>query len=222
MTVNETCEHEDTWFSREVCACGQMHYYCANPTCGALADFCELVELAAHEARLAAAGRCVSCEVEPATTTCGVPQHPCALCKGCRSELDGTNWDDAPGPDDRDAPAEPVGEGRVEIGRVCYKGPHLSLVGETDFGVCGSHDYARIYVTLEEDYPNPRGEVFTAQEAADEIARVVREHEAITERAAWDAEEWSPDPRTLLWVRDTLNGEGGAYRLRQAIEAAAS
>lgn len=38
---------------------------------------------------------------------------------------------------------------RILIGQVCEKGNHAALVGEDDYGVCGSHYYADIYVTVE-------------------------------------------------------------------------
>ena len=62
---------------------------------------------------------------------------------------------------------------RVEIGKVCYKGLHVALNGETDYGVCGSHYYATVYVTVEVDRPNPRGEEIALAAVAEEIRRRV-------------------------------------------------
>jgi len=69
---------------------------------------------------------------------------------------------------------------RVEIGYVCFKGPHIALVGEDDYGVCGSKSFARVYVTVEVEHRNPRGEEFTAEDAAEEIRRRVAEADAHT------------------------------------------
>jgi DNA-binding MarR family transcriptional regulator len=30
------CEHDDVWFSRDICYCGGMHYYCED--CGVMVD----------------------------------------------------------------------------------------------------------------------------------------------------------------------------------------
>lgn len=70
---------------------------------------------------------------------------------------------------------------RVEIGYVCFKGPHISLIGGEDHGVCGSKAFARVFVSVEVEHPNPRGEAYTAEDAADAIRRVVEE----AERCAW-------------------------------------
>lgn len=65
---------------------------------------------------------------------------------------------------------------RVEIGKVCYKGGgHPAYHGDDDFGACGSKYYATIYVEVEEDYPNPRGEHYTSEDAARDIQLLVRE-----------------------------------------------
>ena len=42
-----------------------------------------------YEAPPTPPGMCSGCEDAPATTTCGVPGHPCELCQQCRLELDG-------------------------------------------------------------------------------------------------------------------------------------
>jgi len=55
---------------------------------------------------------------------------------------------------------------RIQIGYVCYKGPHAAFTGEDDYGVCGSKAYAGIYLTIEEHHPNPRGETYTPEAAA--------------------------------------------------------
>ena len=36
---------------------------------------------------------CVGCEQAEATTTCGVPEHPCRLCQWCRDSLDGREYE---------------------------------------------------------------------------------------------------------------------------------
>lgn len=67
---------------------------------------------------------------------------------------------------------------RVKIGAVCYKGNHLDLDGMVDRGVCGSHEYQSIYLVVETDYPNPRGD-----------APLTASHVATTIRATVEADE---------------------------------
>lgn len=67
---------------------------------------------------------------------------------------------------------------RIEIGKVCYKGNHLALHGEEDFGFCGSKYWATLYLTIEEDFPNPRGEEFSIEDAAEQLKRIVANAEA--------------------------------------------
>lgn len=63
---------------------------------------------------------------------------------------------------------------RVLIGSICYKGNHIALQGESDFGCCSSHYYADIYITVDAHRPNPRGEATpTVEEVAAYIAEVV-------------------------------------------------
>lgn len=67
---------------------------------------------------------------------------------------------------------------RVKIGAVCYKGNHLDLDGMDDRGVCGTHEYQSIYLTVETDYPNPRGdEPVTAEQVARFIRNAIEEQE---------------------------------------------
>lgn len=66
----------------------------------------------------------------------------------------------------------------VIIGHVCYKGNHIALAGESDYGCCGSHYYAEINLSIKELYPNPRGEeTLSAESVASEIAEIVSRHE---------------------------------------------
>jgi hypothetical protein len=50
---------------------------------------------------------------------------------------------------------------KIHIGSVCEKGNHLTLRGESDYGACGSHHYAEVYVIVErnvhEDGPRHYG-----------------------------------------------------------------
>ena len=66
---------------------------------------------------------------------------------------------------------------KIEIGKVCMKGPHPAYEGQSDYGCCGSNYFATIYVTLEEDYPNPRGEGFDLSKTAKMIAELVKAEE---------------------------------------------
>ena len=74
---------------------------------------------------------------------------------------------------------------RVAIGKICYKGPHIDLIGNSDYGSCGSHEYATIYITVEEDYPNPRGGGVELATIAAEIAEIV----ATAESHMWCASD---------------------------------
>jgi len=91
MAGTAHCTHEDSWFDRSICPepCGRMHYYCANPNCGELLDPCALFDETQPQP-------CILCKQESATTTCGVPGHPCDLCGGCRLSLDGLEYDKSP------------------------------------------------------------------------------------------------------------------------------
>lgn len=61
-------------------------------------------------------GICVACEQAPATTTCGVPEHPCPLCRSCRLSLDGLEYEDdiSPAPAEGARHAEPEELSRSE------------------------------------------------------------------------------------------------------------
>lgn len=66
---------------------------------------------------------------------------------------------------------------RIEVGKVCEKG-HASWEGESDHGICGSHYYATIYLTIEEDWtPYLRDKVSTEQ-VTEELEKIVRDAEA--------------------------------------------
>lgn len=65
---------------------------------------------------------------------------------------------------------------RVAIGLVCEKGPHPSFAGHSDHGSCGGHYYGTIYVTVELERPG-RDEIYTAQQAADALAAMVKNSE---------------------------------------------
>ena len=88
---------------------------------------------------------------------------------------------------------------RVEIGRVCEKGPHSDFQGGSDYGSCGSHYYATIYVEVEQFRANPRGETYTAEEAATVIKRAFAEA---------DAHSWcNYDPEEIDRIEKEILGE---------------
>lgn len=67
---------------------------------------------------------------------------------------------------------------RIEVGKVCYKGNHVYFVGDSDYGTCGSHEYATVYMSLEIDYPNPRGEKISLEDdIVSELRTIVQESE---------------------------------------------
>lgn len=69
--------------------------------------------------------------------------------------------------------------GRVLIGSVCEKGNHLAFRGEEDYGTCGSHYFASIYVSLSENWRSIRGqEPPSAEEVAQAISEIVAREEA--------------------------------------------
>ena len=71
---------------------------------------------------------------------------------------------------------------RIEIGRVCEKsGGHAYYIGNSDYGVCGSHEFATIYAAIEIDRPNPRGTTYSLEAVADAIMRMSK----ATEAHAW-------------------------------------
>lgn len=78
----------------------------------------------------------------------------------------------------------------VVIGHVCYKGNHIALDGESDYGCCGSHYYAEIKLNVNVLYPNPRGEeTVSAESVAKEIAEIVSRHETFQ----WESYDASTD-----------------------------
>jgi len=62
---------------------------------------------------------------------------------------------------------------RIEIGKVCEKGPHVSFIGELDHGTCGAHYYATIYVSVEEHEKLREGISITAEEVASQLTKIV-------------------------------------------------
>lgn len=70
---------------------------------------------------------------------------------------------------------------RVHIGSICYRGSghggHVALVGNSDYGACGSKHYAEIYVEIEVD-PDYQGEVMDVEDVASAIAAEVTAAEA--------------------------------------------
>lgn len=78
----------------------------------------------------------------------------------------------------------------VVIGHVCYKGNHIALEGESDYGVCGSHYYAEIRLSVVETRSNPRGEALPSAEViAEELAGVV----SYREKRNWEDYNASTD-----------------------------
>jgi hypothetical protein len=69
-------------------------------------------------------------------------------------------------------------QNEVEIGYICFKGPHVAFRGESDYGCCGSKAFAKVYIRVEVEHRNPRGEEYTAQDVADSLARHIAEAEA--------------------------------------------
>lgn len=75
----------------------------------------------------------------------------------------------------------------VVIGHICYKGNHIALDGESDYGTCGSHYYADIRLSIVETMRNPRGETLpSADSVAQEIADIVKDRE-ILQWGSYDA-----------------------------------
>lgn len=70
---------------------------------------------------------------------------------------------------------------RILIGKVCYKGNHPSFDGEADYGACGSHYYADLYLTVEKTSPG-RGE----EPNLEEIARDIRDAFKAAEAHSWE------------------------------------
>jgi hypothetical protein len=109
---------------------------------------------------------------------------------------------------------------RIEIGRVCYKGPHAYFVGDPDYRVCGSHEYATIYLTIEQNLPNPRGEVYTLEEARERIAEAFAAAETHSQAAE---SRFTPTPERMaeLVVAANQRAERIAQRLLRAERYAA-
>lgn len=73
------------------------------------------------------------------------------------------------------------------IGMICYKGNHIALKGEVDYGCCGGHYYAEIRLSVVPLQDNPRGEETpSAKPVAQELEGIVGR-----EQAYRDAEEWA-------------------------------
>jgi len=82
---------------------------------------------------------------------------------------------------------------RVEIGKMCEKGSgHLSLVGETDHGACGSHYYATVYIEIDRDSSREEVGEFEARAtlAGQDLAMRLNRLEHL-EMQAWYAENES-------------------------------
>lgn len=77
----------------------------------------------------------------------------------------------------------------VVIGHVCYKGNHIALDGESDYGCCGGHYYAEIRISVRELYPNPRGRTIPVRAVANQISNLV----AAKEKLEWAAENGSTE-----------------------------
>lgn len=84
-----------------------------------------------------------------------------------------------------------------KIGYVCYKGPHAAFAGEDDYGACGSKTFANIYVVVDND-TSPRGEHYSAEDAAAEIRRAVADAESnrylLSEVHEWMEQAGDADP----------------------------
>lgn len=91
---------------------------------------------------------------------------------------------------------------KILIGKVCYKGNHPSFDGEADYGTCGSHYYADIYLTVEKTSPG-RGDEPNLKEIAEDVARAFKD----AEEAGWDS------PNSVSSFQDLGDG---AYRVSGA------
>lgn len=73
------------------------------------------------------------------------------------------------------------GRVRAHIGSICYRGSgnggHVALIGNSDYGACGSKYYAEVYVVVEAK-PDWEGEVKSAEDVAEYIAQVEADAEA--------------------------------------------
>lgn len=74
---------------------------------------------------------------------------------------------------------------RVPVGNICFKGPHLSWIGQEDHGVCGSKYFATIYLTVEDDYPNSRGESVSLDGIAAALRGIVANEEKLRFEKEW-------------------------------------
>lgn len=77
---------------------------------------------------------------------------------------------------------------KVEVGKICYKGNHTSYYGEADHGACSGHYWATIYLTVEEDRTNPRGEAVDPEYLKEQFTSMVRDAEETRERRMWESE----------------------------------
>lgn len=67
---------------------------------------------------------------------------------------------------------------KVEVGRVCEKGNHIALEAEDDFGACGSHYWATVYITVEKDRDGRDGDEIDAEALLEHLERLVKADEA--------------------------------------------
>lgn len=74
--------------------------------------------------------------------------------------------------------------GRVFIGHVCEKGPHLALLGEDGYGECGSRYFAGIYVTVDPNVSR-RGDTADARKVAEYLADALQRLDRLETAAAW-------------------------------------
>jgi len=100
---------------------------------------------------------------------------------------------------------------RVLIGHVCEKGDHLVLIGDSDYGVCSSHHYASIYVSVTEDRPSMRRGSFTAAEAAAGIEQLVERLERFSMTDPWEHVATADDAEKLTDGSIIRTDEGGVY-----------
>ncbi|WP_018185908.1 hypothetical protein [Microbacterium sp. 77mftsu3.1] len=102
---------------------------------------------------------------------------------------------------------------RILIGHVCEKDDHLDLIGDGDYGVCSSHHYASIYVSVTEDRPSMRGGTFTAADAASGIEQLVERLDRLSLTDPWEHIASAEDAEKL-WVGCVLRTDEGSVYLR--------
>lgn len=90
------------------------------------------------------------------------------------------------------------------VGYVCFKGPHAAWAGESDYGVCGSKAFASIVIDVVENYPNPRNESYTAEDAAAQLREIVDRDERMRERERWSGSvaefiAWADASPAVTW-----------------------